>query len=807
MSEFKQVGMCHLCPFRNKNVGQVVSVRVPAGRPKEPVILLLGEAPGPVEVTTQLPFTGRSGEILDQILSEVGLTPFVVISNAAVCSPSDDRETITDEVWKTVVSNCRPYVSQLIREYKVRAVVFLGERASFFLSRKIAVGRIEERNGIIYMRTHHPARVLREPRLKNDVLSHLRLLSDKLGLTKSIEVNWRILWDYDSWVKSIDFWSRQQEVSIDLEIGLPPDVPAVTEVARNPKAKVVCMGIGNGTTVDVFFFRREDRWEDMRVLKDEFVPKILLNTNLVKIFFRSSFEILWFYRLFEVIPKPFSDPMLMAHAVNENLPSYSLQFLVNYFLGISQWKSKVREELELIGMFDMGRIEDEVLAEYNAKDVAYTYRLYKHLLPLVEKEGVGELLKRVSYPTSVVLALAESTGLPVSLSRVQELIEKLEKEVKEFEMSVPKMRGVPINPRSNQQWIEYLIKEVGIPEDEFPRTEKGNLSFSASVLDELAEKYPDLTILQKLRDYRLKQKLLSTYLEELPQLVVDGRVFPKFHQTGTVSGRLSCSSPPLQNFPSEKLSLGKELRKIFVAPEGWLFIEIDASQHELRVLANHSKDENLVSSFLSGGDVHRENAAKIFKKPPEEVTENERQIGKRLSFAVIYGASPQGVAAFTKLPLEESEKLLNSMREAFPKAFEFLDGLSSMASRYGVVRTLLGRKRRLPDAVSGSKSAKSRAQRQARNFVIQADASDWWCMVCAEWTRKALKEKKKSRILLLVHDSATLLVPEEEKEWALKAFEDAMRTVSEELKLIVPIAGEYKVKKSLGDDPLEEGEL
>jgi len=446
-------------------------------------------------------------------------------------------------------------------------------------------------------------------------------------------------------------------------------------------------------------------------------------------------------------------------------------------------------------------------AEYNAKDVAYTYRLYEYLRPLVDREGVEKLLKKVSYPTSVVLALAEATGLPVSVERLEELIQKLKREIQEFEVLAPRLGGVPINPRSNQQWIEYLIKEAKIPPDEFPRTEKGNFSFSSEVLDELIERYPEVEILQRLRDYRLKQKLLSTYLETLPEYVVEGRVYPKFHQTGTVTGRLSCSSPPLQNFPSEKLSLGKELRSIFVAPDGWVFIEIDASQHELRVLANLSRDANLIASFTSGGDVHRENAAKIFKKPPEEVTELERQIGKKLSFAVIYGASPQGVARFTKLPEEECVRLLQAMREAFPKAFEFLDGIERIAGRSGVVATLCGRKRRLPDAVSGSGSVRSRALRQARNFVIQADASDWWCMVCAEWLRHAIREGKQGRVVLLVHDSATLLVPEEEVRWALETFRLALRRVSEGLKLVVPISGDYKIKKSLGDDPIEEGEL
>lgn len=802
--KYEIVGMCMSCPLRERRVGQVTSVRIPNGEVKEPVVLFLGESPGPVELTTGLPFTGKSGEILDEILNEVDLLPHAAISNVAVCSPPD-RYEITEEMWKVIVSCCRPYVSRLIRELRVRAVVLLGEVSSFFLTRRIATGRVEERNGIFYLRTHHPARLIREPRLKSDVIAHLRQLTDKLNLTKNLEVQWRILYTEDDWRRSIRFWSSQREVAIDLEIGLPPEVPSVSEVARNPYAKVICMGIGNGSMVDVLFFRQPTEWKDIRVLGEEFVRGILKNEKLTKVFFRSSFEILWFYRLFGVIPKPFEDPMLMAHAVNENLPHYSLQFLANYYLGIKNWKLRVKEELEFLGTFDMSSIDDEVLAEYNAKDVAYTYRLYRHLLPKVDSEGVRELLRRVSYPTSVVLALAESTGIPVSLQRVQELIQKLRSEISEFERNVPKLNGLPINPRSNQQWLEYLIKVEKIPESEFPRTDKGNLSFSKEVVDTLIEKYPHISILQELRDYRLKQKLLSTYLEELPHFIIDGRVYPKFHQTGTVTGRLSCSSPPLQNFPSEKLKLGKELRTIFVAPDGWTFIEIDASQHELRVLANHSKDPNFISSFLDGADVHRSNASKIFKKPLEEITENERQLGKKLSFAVVYGASPLGISQFTKLPVDEAERLLQSMREAFPKAFEFLDRVSRTATERGVVSTLLGRKRRLPDALSRTEGARSRAMRQARNFVIQADASDWWCLVCVEWTRRALKEGKLGRVILLVHDSCVILLPESEVEWCLETFCWALRKVSEDLSLVVPIEGEYKIKKSLGDDPVEEG--
>jgi len=802
--EFAVVGQCHICPLRERRNGQVISVRTFRDDPKQPRILFLGEAPGPVEVSIGQPFVGKSGDLLVSLLNRVGLLDHAIFTNAAVCAPTD-RELLTDNDWKQIVSCCRPYVSNIIREYSVRAVVLLGEHASYFLTRKIALGRMDERNGILFIRTHHPARILREPRLETEFLSHMSLLKAKLGLTVSSPVIWKVLETPEEWVKSLRHWMTRPVVAMDMEVGLPKDVPSVVEVARNPDAVVICLGVGDGTNVDVLWFY--DRYDELK--NPEVVSAfndILLNKETKKVFFRSSFEILWFYRLFSILPRPIEDPMLMAHAVDENLPSYSLQFLCNHFLHIGGWKEKVREELELLGTYDMGRIDKKTLTEYNAHDVAYTYRLYEKLSPLVDQEGVRGLLENCVYPTTYVLALAEGTGLPVSLKRVQELIDELKSEIIEFEKSVTRELSVPINPRSPRQWIEYLIKVAKIPEEDFPRTEKGNLSLTKAVLDSLIEKYPHLEILQKLRDYRLKQKLLSTYLEELPSVVVAGRVYPKFHQTGTVTGRLSCSSPPLQNFPSEKLELGKRLRKIFEAPEGWLFAEIDASQHELRVLANLSRDPNLMESFLSGGDVHRSNASKIFKKPPEEITEQERQIGKRLSFAVIYGASPQGISQWTGLPVEECERLLESMREAFPKAFEFLDNVARHASTHGYVRTVLGRKRRLPDAVRGrSEGARNRALRQAKNFVIQADASDWWCMVCVEWTRQTLKNGRQGRILLLVHDSCIILFPETELRDTLETFRYALDAVSKKLRLPVPIEGEYAIKRTLGDDPIEEG--
>jgi len=622
-------------------------------------------------------------------------------------------------------------------------------------------------------------------------------------------------------------------VVVDLEVGHPQNVQDFD--SKSPSSTVVLVGVGdaNNYAAYAFYWVGEDLHPQPIIDPREFTAlrDMLLNPRYFKIFHNASFEIMWFLRLFGIYPPPeqFVDTMCLAHSINETSSSFSLESLVREYLPgepLQQWK-------KIIPSHNACYVPTKILAAYNQGDIIMTYKLYMALRKRIQSLGrlFTEMHTIFQYQVfnkiSIIVAHMTDAGIPVSLDAVNDVISQLVKDEMECLRLLKAAAPSVQNFNSRQQLVKFLL-ELGVDELLEYRTPKGEISLTKEVIDQLCERRPDVQFLQDLKAYREIQKCRSTFLEKVEKWVdkSSGRIHPNIHVTGTISGRITTSNPPLQNFPSEKKAIGKVIRKIFVPPEGYVFITCDAKQHELRVLAIKSGDKQLRNAFLSGEDVHKVNAARILGKSINEITEEERQVGKKFSFAVVYGVTKEGAARIFNLPEDKAEELLNAMYSAFPTAVEFLQRhRNQVLYPPHTVHTWLGRVSHVVAQGLPTKSKRldrtnprvERLMRVAGNYIIQAEASDIWCLVAYEiftelykrgWTQWRNGTPPVANLCLTIHDSIIMLCKEEVVNEVLDIIKFALAKVSYKFDTAdLPFTAEYAIyKKSLGDAPDVEGE-
>ncbi len=299
--------------------------------------------------------------------------------------------------------------------------------------------------------------------------------------------------------------------------------------------------------------------------------------------------------------------------------------------------------------------------------------------------------------------------------------------------------------------------------DKPKKTKTGQYVTSEEVLQQLAGRHE---IVEKILAYRGLKKLLSTYVDVLPTLVNPrtGHIHTSFNQTITATGRLSSSDPNLQNIPVRGED-GKEIRKAFIPDEGCLFFSADYSQIELRVMAHLSGDQQMIEAFREGRDIHAATAAKIYRKPMEEVTRDERNKAKRANFGIIYGITVFGLAERLDIDRTEAKQLIDGYFETFPQVKEYMEQAKAKAREYGYAETISGRRRYLPDINSHNATVRGFAERNAINAPIQGSAADIIKMAMIRIHQRFEEARLRSKMILQVHDELNFSVfPEEQKE-------------------------------------------
>lgn len=460
------------------------------------------------------------------------------------------------------------------------------------------------------------------------------------------------------------------------------------------------------------------------------------------------------------------DISLSAYVLNPGRTDYPLSYLAE-FCGIEPVYPEQMETPE----------------ESGAVTGTFLLSVYAHLVPEMEKNGVGALYRNIEFPLVEVLAAMEKAGIATDQKRWKEVLEDMQQRERHILREIYTEAGESFNVNSPRQLSYILFDKMHMPAGKKTKT---GYSTAASVLDKLAETYP---FVKKILEYRTLSKLISTYLLALPELIrpETGRIHTSFNQTVTATGRLSSSNPNLQNIPV-RTEEGRKIRSLFVPGEGYdCFISSDYSQVELRVLAHMSGDPGLIAAFNNKEDIHRRTAAEIMGIPFEEVTPEQRSHAKAVNFGIIYGISDYGLARQLNISREAAARYMKSYFERYPHIHEYMQTMIEQARNTGRAVTMFGRYRELPDIHSKNFNRRSFAERTAMNTPIQGTAADIMKIAMRNVYKKMQAMGCRSRILLQVHDELIVEAVNSEKEMLEKLLKE---TMEQAVKLRVPLVAD-----------------
>lgn len=413
------------------------------------------------------------------------------------------------------------------------------------------------------------------------------------------------------------------------------------------------------------------------------------------------------------------------------------------------------------GQKSMSDLPPEQIYIYACEDADITLQLYRLFAPQLQEGGYTELFWDIEMPLMPVLAYMERNGVCIDQSGLQETSLLFTKRMNELEAEIHQQAGIKFNISSPKQVGEVLFDQLHIIE-KAKKTKGGQYATSEEILEGLRGKHP---IVEKILNYRGVKKLLSTYIDTLPQLVnpSTGHIHTSFNQTITATGRLSSSNPNLQNIPVRD-EQGKEVRKAFVPEDGQKFFSADYSQIELRIMAHLSQDKNLIEAFRQGQDIHAATAAKIFKKEIADVTSDERRKAKTANFGIIYGISAFGLAERMGVSRSEARTLIDEYFAAYPGVKEYMTRSINMARDKGYTETIFHRRCYLPDIHSHNAVVRGYAERNAINAPIQGSAADIIKIAMIRIYRRMKAEGIRSKMILQVHDELNFTVLPQEKE-------------------------------------------
>ncbi len=453
---------------------------------------------------------------------------------------------------------------------------------------------------------------------------------------------------------------------------------------------------------------------------------------------------------------------MLAHYVIEPDGKSSMDVLSAKYLGYQPVSIT-----ELIGKKGKGQgnmrdIELEKIKEYAAEDADITLQLRNVFLPIIKKEAVEKVLYEVEIPLVKVLTDMEFEGIRIDENFLKEYSIVLQKDAKEFEELVYEQAGVRFNLASPKQLGEVLFDKMQL-DPKAKKTKTGQYATGEDVLAKLANQHK---ICNDILSFRELTKLKNTYVDALPELINSktGRVHTSYAQAVAVTGRLSSTSPNLQNIPV-RTERGKEIRKAFIPrDENHVLVSADYSQIELRIVAAISADENMCAAFKTGKDIHTATAAKVFNVEEADVTKEMRYKAKSVNFGIIYGQGAFGLAENLGISRTEAKEIIDNYKKQFPNIQKYMDETINFAKETGYVETLMGRKRWLKDITSANFTVRGFAERNAINSPIQGTAADMIKLAMIKIHHAFKARQFKSKMLLQVHDELVFDVLKEELE-------------------------------------------
>lgn len=445
------------------------------------------------------------------------------------------------------------------------------------------------------------------------------------------------------------------------------------------------------------------------------------------------------------------------------------------------------------GKKTMDEIPPEDITVYACEDADITLRLHEVLSVMLDKDELTEVAETLEFPLIEVLAEMELAGIQMDTEMLEEFSRLLTEDILQLEQTIYEKCGTEFNINSPQQLGEVLFDKMGLPAGK--KTKTGQYSTAESVLTKLEGDYevPGLVL-----EYRALSKLKSTYVDALPKLINEetGRIHTDFNQSVAATGRLSSSNPNLQNIPI-RTERGREIRKAFVAKEGHRLLSADYSQVELRVIAAIAGDKQMIQAFENDEDIHSRTAKEIFDLDLiDEVEANHRRKAKQVNFGIPYGVSAYGLATRLNISNDEGKEMIDQYFRRFPGILNYINETKEFAKEQGYVKTLMGRRRYIPEINSGNWNVRSFAERTAINMPIQGTAADIIKRAMINIQRYIEEHDLKTRMLLQVHDELIFELPEDEAEDVAPVIKKLMESAYQ---LAVPL----KVDMGIADNWLD----
>ena len=481
------------------------------------------------------------------------------------------------------------------------------------------------------------------------------------------------------------------------------------------------------------------------------------------------------------------DTMIASYLLSPGTRSHDLERLVFQHFG--------RELPEIGG--GQGRLlpqTTEELAPLYAERAGFVWELSGILGVELRKEGHERLFREIELPLIPVLAEMEQTGVEIDVEFLKKMSADFGKRLKNLSTKIYKQASEEFNINSPAQLKTILFEKLKISAAKIRKTATGEqLSTAASELEKLRGSHP---IIDLIFEYRELQKLLSTYVDALPALVNQktGRVHTSYNQAVTATGRLSSSDPNLQNIPV-RTELGREIRKAFVAPRGRVLVAADYSQIELRLVTVIAGDRKMLAAFMDGEDIHTRTAADIWGVSPNDVTREQRYAAKAINFGVLYGQGPRGLAESAGISFAEAKEFIDKYFLSHPEIKNYLETTKALAAKLGYVETLFGRRRYLPEIVSGMPQIRAAAERAAINMPVQGSAADLIKLaMVAVRDRLALKFPN-AKLIMQVHDELVVECSKDDAAAVGRLMKETMESVH---KFPVPIVVDVEIGQNWG---------
>lgn len=500
------------------------------------------------------------------------------------------------------------------------------------------------------------------------------------------------------------------------------------------------------------------------------------------------------------------DTMIASYLLNPGTRQHNLDALTFSELGFE----KITKD-ELLGKgrdkIGFGEVDIEKLCLYSCEDADFTFRLVRKLSKQLRDQNLEKLFKDIEMPLAPVLARMEGNGIKIDTKYLEKIKKEVDKKIKNLERKIKKEAGVDFNINSTQQLREILFERLNIPTLEVGRTKTG-LSTAASELEKLKDQHP---IIHFIQEYRELNKLVTTYINALPELVnkKTGRLHTSFNQAVAATGRLSSSDPNLQNIPI-RTELGREIRKAFIAEKGHKLLSFDYSQIELRLAAHMSGDKKMIKAFKEGVDIHTQTAAEINEVSLKDVTQAMRREAKAINFGILYGQGPHGLAETADIPYARAKEFIGRYFRTHKEIEKFINKTIEQARKDGYVKTLFGRRRYLPEINSSVMQVRKGAERMAINTPLQGTAADMIKIAMVEIAKSLTPPSLRSdasllirregggediRMLLQVHDELLFEIREDDIEKTVIKLKEIMENV---IKLKVPIVVDVSMGENWG---------